>query len=273
VAPSNGVLVRPVTMTTGDGVRLRGDYRPCIGAELLLVLCHGFTQHRNRPAIRRVVDALAGTAALLTMDLRGHGESAGRCTLGDREVFDVAAAVAEGRRLGHGRIVTLGLSMGGAVVLRQVALAESGERPDAVVAVSSPSRWWIRETPAMRTVHWVVEQPHGRLAGRVAGVRLAGHWYDGGWAVVPASPVEVIHRIAPVPLLLVHGDDDHYFGTEHAAALHRAAGGHGELWIEPDMGHGATGTTPALAERIGDWCRRVTGIGATERDGAAACGR
>ena len=281
--PSDEVPVRPVTLTTSDGVRLRGDYRPAAARSgPLVVLCHGFTQRRTQRAIRRVQDALAGDVPLLTMDLRGHGRSAGRCTLGDEEVLDVAAAVAEGRRLGHDRVVTLGLSMGGAVVLRHAALAGAGDRPDAVVAVSSPSRWWIRETPAMRRVHWIVEQPHGRLVGRIIGVRLAGHWYDGGWAVVPASPVELVHRVAPTPLLLVHGDDDHYFGTEHAAALHRAAGGHGELWIEHGMAHGATGTSPALVHRIVGWARQVTGdtigdtIGdvdgdiTTEQDGEAA---
>ena len=262
----DGFPVRPVTLMTSDGVRLRGEYRPA-GSGPLVVLCHGFTQRRTRPAIRRVLDAL--TAPVLAMDLRGHGRSAGRCTLGDEEVLDVAAAVAEGRRLGHDRIVTLGLSMGGAVVLRHAALSGPGERPDAVVAVSSPSRWWIRETPAMRKVHWVVEQPHGRVAGRLIGVRLAGHWYDGGWAIVPASPVEVVHRIAPTPLLLVHGQDDHYFGTEHALTLHRAAR-HGELWTEPAMGHGATGTSPALVHRIVDWTRRTTGATPSEQDGEAA---
>ena len=256
MSPSDDVPVRSVTLTTSDGVRLRGDYRPARAPSGPLVgLCHGLTQRRTRQPIRRVLDALAGDVPLLTMDLRGHGRSAGRCTLGDEEVLDVA--VAEGRRLGHERVVTLGFSMGAAVVLRHAALAGAGERPDAVVAVSSPSRWWIRETPAMRRVHWIVEQPHGRLAGRVLGVRIAGHWYDGGWAVVPSSPVEVVHRVAPTPLLLVHGDDDRYFGAEHAVALHRASGCHGELWIEPDMGHGATGTSPALVRRMVDWAHQA----------------
>ncbi|MGH3980334.1 MAG: alpha/beta hydrolase family protein, partial [Pseudonocardiaceae bacterium] len=156
------------------------------------------------------------------------------------------------------------------VTLRHAALAAPGERPDAVVAVSSPSRWWIRESPAMRRVHWVIEAPHGRLAGRLLGVRIAGRWSDGGWTEVPASPVEVMDRIAPTPLLLVHGAADHYFGAEHATALHRAAGGHGELWLEPGMVHGARGTAPALVHRILAWARRATGIPTSDRDGEAA---
>lgn len=268
------VPVRAVTLMTSDGVRLCADYlRPGAGHGPAVVLCHGFTQCATRPAIRQVVAALSARVPVLVPDLRGHGRSGGSCTLGDDEVHDIAAAVAEARRQGHRRVVTLGVSMGAAIALRHAALAEAGQRPDAVAAVSSPSRWWIRESPAMRRVHWVVEQPHGRLAGRLVGVRISGNWYDGGWEVVPASPVEVVDRIAPTPLLLVHGSQDEYFGTDHAVALHRAAGGHGELWLEPGMGHGAGGTSPALVHRIADWARAVTGLGAAgsdEQDGEAA---
>ncbi len=256
------ISVRAVTLMTSDGVRLRADWlRSATDPGPAVVLCHGFTQCATRPAIRQMVTALSAEVPVLVPDLRGHGRSDGACTLGDDEVHDIAAAVAEARRQGHTRVATLGVSMGAAIVLRHTALAEAEQRPDAVAAVSGPSRWWIRETAAMRRVHWVVEQPHGRIAGRLVGVRIAGHWYDGGWAVVPASPVEVMDRIAPTPLLLVHGSHDEYFGTDHAVALHRAADGHGELWLEPGMGHGAGGTSPALVHRIVAWARAVTAPG------------
>ncbi len=264
------VPVRAVALMTSDGVRLRADYlRPATDPGPAVVLCHGFTQCATRTAIRQMVAALSGQVPVLVPDLRGHGRPGGACTHGDDEVHDVAPAVAEARRQGHGRVMTLGVSMGAAIALRHAALSEPGQRPDAVVAVSSPSRWWIRESAAMRRVHWVIEQPHGRLAGRLLGVRITGSWYDGGWAVVPASPVEVVHRVAPTPLLLVHGSQDEYFGTDHAVALHRAADGHGELWLEPGMGHGAGGTSSALVHRIVDWARTVTGPGAAIGQGGS----
>lgn len=261
--------VRAVTLMTSDGVALRADYLPRpTDPGFAVVLCHGFTQCAARPAIRQMVTALAEHVPVLVPDLRGHGRSGGACTFGDDEVHDIAAAVAEARRQGHRRVVTLGVSMGGAIVLRHAALAEPGQQPDAVAAVSSPSRWWIRESAAMRRVHWVIEQPHGRLAGRLVGVRIAGRWSDGGWAVVPASPVEVVERIAPTPLLLVHGSADEYFGNEHAVALHRAAGGHGQLWLEPGMGHGAGATKPVLVHRIVGWARAAAGLEPVVPDGS-----
>lgn len=40
----------------------------------------------------------------------------------------------------------------------------------------------------------------------------------------PARPLAVvIGRISPIPLLIVHGDQDHYFPVEHPHALYAAA--------------------------------------------------
>jgi pimeloyl-ACP methyl ester carboxylesterase len=77
------------------------------------------------------------------------------------------------------------------------------------------------------------------------------------WASLPVSPIEVVDRIKP-PLLLVHGDEDHYFPVEHGGALHRAAG-RAELWLEPGMGHAETAVTPGLVDRIGGWLNRTCG--------------
>jgi uncharacterized protein len=42
--------------------------------------------------------------------------------------------------------------------------------------------------------------------------------------LAPEDPVDLIGRIAPTPVLLVHGRDDHYFDAEQAMLLfHRAA--------------------------------------------------
>jgi pimeloyl-ACP methyl ester carboxylesterase len=211
------------------------------------VVAHGFTNHVRRPAVRRVLETLASRGPVLALDFRGHGRSGGRSSIGITETEDLTAVIGHLRRLGCDRVVTVGFSMGGAVVLRQAALSDSADRPDAVVAVSSPTRWWVRETAPMRLVHWLLEQPHGRWCARLIGVRLGAPW-----TVVPPSPVEVVSRIAPTPVLFVHGECDHYFPASEASALHEACGS-GELWREPGMRHAESGTTPGLADRIAAW--------------------
>ena len=56
-----------------------------------------------------------------------------------------------------------------------------------------------------------------------------------------------------MPLLVVHGDADHYFPVEHAEQLFAAANEPKELWIEPGFGHAEAAVTPDLLDRIGRW--------------------
>jgi pimeloyl-ACP methyl ester carboxylesterase len=102
----------------------------------------------------------------------------------------------------------------------------------------------------MRRVHWVIEKRLGRLTGRMLRrTRIAAT----GWNPVPEPPDAAAPRIAPTPLLVVHGDADLLFPVEHAHALYAAAGEPKQLWIEPGFGHAENAATPELMTRIGDW--------------------
>ncbi|MFC9622606.1 alpha/beta hydrolase [Streptomyces sp. NPDC056930] len=266
------------TLRTDDGVRIEAVYEPCTAdaaaaAETsfdstAIVVAHGFTGSVDRPAVRRAAGVFARRAAVITFSFRGHGGSGGRSTVGDREVLDLAAAVEWARALGHRRIVTVGFSMGGSVVLRHGALytgrstagAEAGgvtgregrieAHADAVVAVSAPARWYYRGTAPMRRLHWVVTRPVGRLVGRY-GFRTRIDRND--WNPVPLPPVEAAGLIAPAPLLIVHGDQDPYFPLDHPRMLADAAGDGAELWLERGMGHAENAADESLLTRIGDW--------------------
>jgi pimeloyl-ACP methyl ester carboxylesterase len=241
------------TLTTADGVRLDAHHDPAdvpTADGLAVVLAHGFTCTWRRPATRRTVAALTPVAGVVSFDFRGHGRSGGASTVGDREILDVAAAVGWARSLGYARVATLGFSMGAAVVVRHAAL-HGGVA--AVAAVSGPSRWYYRGTTPMRRAHWVIERRLGRLVGRVA---LRTRVAPGGWDPVPEAPHEVIDRISPAPLLIVHGDADGYFPLEHAEKLFAAAAEPKELWVEPGFGHAESAASPELLSRIASWLGR-----------------
>jgi len=253
---------------TDDGVSIDSVYDPPVAVydagtpssvDPVFVVAHGFTGDVDKPHVRRVVEAFTQYGAVVSFSFRGHGASGGRSTVGDREVLDLAAAVAWARELGHARVVTAGFSMGGSVVLRHAALYGSGgsgregrteAHTDAVVSVSAPARWYYRGTAPMRKLHWLVTRPEGRLVGRY-GFRTRIHHQE--WDPVPLSPVAAVPRIAPTPLLIVHGDRDGYFPVDHPRMLAAAAGDHGELWLEGGMGHAEHAATDELLARIGDW--------------------
>lgn len=237
-------------LRASDGVRISAHHDPGPDSDLVYVAAHGFTGSWRTPAMRRVAAVLAQTGGVVTFDFRGHGRSGGASTVGDQEILDVEAAVAWARSLGYRRIATIGFSMGAACVVRHAA-AYPADDLVGVAAVSGPSRWYYRGTVPMRRLHWVVERRLGRLVSRLAlhtRVSAAG-WPD----PLPESPTDAAARLAPVPLLVVHGDADRYFPLEHAHALHTAAGPTGELWVEPGFGHAENAASDELLRRIGAW--------------------
>ncbi|WP_084557736.1 alpha/beta hydrolase [Hamadaea tsunoensis] len=217
-------------------------------ARTAFVVAHGFTGTWRKPATRRAAAVFARYGGVVTFDFRGHGRSAGGSTVGALEIHDLEAAVGWARELGYDKIVTVGFSMGASVVVRHAALVRGVA---AAVAVSGPARWYYRGTPPMRRVHLVIENPVGRMVSRVfLRTRIAG---GGAWDPVPEAPFEVSGRIAPAPLLVVHGDADAYFPVEHAHQLYDAAEPPKELWIEAGFGHAENAAPPELLDRVAQW--------------------
>ena len=234
------------TIVTEDGVPIDAVHLAGRG-DLGIVVAHGFTLNWQHGAVWKIVTRLNRFGGVVSFDFRGHGRSGGWSTLGDLEINDVDIAVAYARELGYTRIATVGFSMGASTVLRHAGLIGG---VDAVVAVSGPGRWYYRGTKPMRRVHFAIEHRIGRLfASTFLNTRISG----GRWDPVPVSPTEAAARIAPTPLLIVHGDQDDFFPVDHAQQLYAAAHDPKELWIIPGFGHAESATQPALLDRIGAW--------------------
>jgi pimeloyl-ACP methyl ester carboxylesterase len=252
-------MTKPVpkawTIVTVDGVPIDAAHLPG-DSGLAIVLAHGFTQNWQRPPVWKVATRLNRFGGVVTFDFRGHGRSGGVSTLGDKEINDVDVAVGYARELGYQRIATVGFSMGGSIVLRHAALIGG---VDAVVAVSSPGQWYFRGTRPMRLVHFAVEHRAGRLLARTGMNTRIG---NSKWDPEPLPPADAAARIAPVPLLIVHGDKDKYFPVDHAQRLYDSAREPRELWIIPGFEHAERNAPSAVLDRIGGWVRRATGLDA-----------
>ncbi len=247
-----GPFATEQSLLTPDGVRLRAGLAPGPGGHTAIVLVHGFNARINKAANLQVLGVLAESFPVIAVELRGHGDSEGECTLGDKEIHDVTAAVQWARELGFRSVATVGFSMGASVVVRHAGLVGGVE---GVVAVSGPAFWNYRGTPVMRRLHFGVEHPVGRLVVRhVLGTRVIPPPWPQPW---PLAPVEAARRIPPLPFLIVHGTQDAFFPQEHPDALRRAAAqgaaelgvpDRTELWLRP-FGH-AEAAIPA--EVLGD---------------------
>lgn len=262
--PLARVPARAQWLLTADGVRISAHHDPPVGQgrEVAIVTAHGFTMSWRSPASLRVARLLSEDAGVLSFDFRGHGESSGHTTMGDREVLDVDAAARWAEVLGYRRVATLGWSMGAAVVVRHAGLRgtrlPTGERlvvrPDAVAAVSGPSRWHYTGTPAMRRIDRGITTRAGRaVVHHLFGTRVLPN----GWVQDPEEPVALASRITPTPFLVVHGEADEFFPVEHAHELYDASEPTSTaLWLEPDFGHAELAASDALVRRIGAWLRK-----------------
>jgi len=226
-----------------DGVRLAGT-RLGADRDTAIVIAHGFMAYRTKPRWRVLAEGLAARFTVYTFDMRGHGQSAGACTGGEKEVKDVHAVVAYARSRGHARVVSVGGSLGGIAVIGEAAEYRD---VDAMIAISSPALWASSDSKMVKRMTWLFTSPVGRaLARRVMGTTINLEWGN------PLPPADLIGRIAPIPVLIIHGEDDHFFPATDAELLYGRAGEPKRLLILPQFGHAEDGFTPAFVEQLAD---------------------
>ena len=216
-----GLAVHPVSLQTADGLTLRGWFIPSENGAAV-ALFHGYAGNRQQLASEGAALARAGYGVLL-LDARAHGESGGeRSSFGDAERYDVRAAV-DFLVARSARIALLGFSAGASAV---ALVAAEDPRVNAVVL----------EAPTT-SIHEFARDESGRLAFLRAPVILATlRW--AGIHVDAVAPVAAVAKIAPRPLLVVHGSDDRIIPVMRGRAVYEAAAEPKRLLVIEGGGHG-----------------------------------
>lgn len=233
----------PFSVTTLDGVPIAGVViLPPDRADTAVVLCHGFLGSWRRSQNVALARTLAERYAVFLLDFRGHGDSEGLSTVGDREALDVHAVVSLARERGYHLVVGVGASMGAISVLREAARFRD---VDGVVSISSPGRW---------SGHGRVARMAGVLVTTGVGRAIARRAFKTNvypeWTWSP-PPVEMAELIEP-PLLIVHGTNDRFIPKAQAQLLYARAKHPKRLLILPGFGHAELGYTPEFADMLRD---------------------
>lgn len=165
----------------------------------------------------------------LLVDFRGAGGSSrSDQTLGIREAEDVAAAFAYARaQWPELPVVLYGVSMGGAAVLRAMALADV--RPAAIILEA------VFDTLLTTTRHrfdalGLPGSPAAELLLFWGGVQFGANPFS-------HNPVDYAESV-DVPALLLYGEEDPWILSPEREALASALGGPVEVVSFPGQGHG-----------------------------------
>ncbi|MFO0960633.1 MAG: alpha/beta fold hydrolase [Isosphaeraceae bacterium] len=219
---------RPWSVTTEDGLTLRGGWLPDPSSDRLLILVHGMRESSEHLA-DLAVDLHRRGFNVLFFDLRGHGRSdPHRLTMGRRERADLLAALkwARGEGFTPDRIGWLGRSMGGAMLVM-----EGADNPEiGVVVLDSP----YGNLPVLLDDQLTRHSHLPKVFN--PGIILAAHQVY-GVRTDDLMPIESARQWGDRPMLLIHGDQDAIVPIEQARSLAQAAGPSCELRILRGVGH------------------------------------
>ncbi len=235
------MVEREMVLDSG-GINLRGSVvLPAHdGNWPLVVLCHGIPSGSPTPGDPGY-GALAGRcaesgSAACCFNFRGTGLSEGDFSLGGW-VADLEALMEEARRArgafegcDPSRIALMGFSGGGAVSMIHAARRKGLA---GVASLSSPAdfsrlmtREGISDFIARARVIGIIRDPAFPPSEEAYYREMLAH-----------SPVDSVGRIAPVPLLIVHGDEDDMVPVEEARRLFEAATEPKEFLVVKGGGH------------------------------------
>lgn len=221
-----GLAYESMRFASGHGPDLEAWSIPVERPKGLVVLFHGYASSKSSLLPQATILADLGWQTM-PVDFYGSGGSSGTSTtLGVLEAKDVAAALEVARMQSVAPVVLYGISMGGAALLRAVAMEDA--RPDALIVEGTydtllgtvRNRFRSMAVPA-----WPAAELLLYWGGRQQGFDAFAH-----------NPVAYAERV-DVPTLVLHGEDDPRVTLDEAQRLHAALGPHGELAVVPDAGH------------------------------------
>lgn len=218
-----GTPAEDVWIATPEGARLHALYLPATGTPRgALLFLHGNAENLSSH-VHAVTSLPAQGYHVLALDYRGYGRSEGHASIdGIHEDARLALRWLQSHS-GALPLVVYGQSLGGTVALNLVARsdADSRRRIAAVIADSAFAsyRGIAREKLDQSWLTWPLQWPLSLL--------VSDAW----------SPVAVVDRISPIPLLLIHGERDAVVPPHHSDALYRRAGEPKMLWRIPGGRH------------------------------------
>ncbi len=238
-----GLAYEDIYFDANDGTRLHGWWLPAQGqAAGTILFLHGNAENISTH-IMSVRWLPARQFNVFLLDYRGYGASGGEPTLeGMQDDVDSALRTLLTRTdVDPNRIVIFGQSLGGSIAIYNVAHSPYRQHIRAVVVESAFAsyRQITREKLASFWLTWPFQWPLS-------------------WTVSDDyNPSAAVAGISPIPLLIIHGDQDPIVPVNHAKRLFELAREPKQLWIVSGGGHIQAFQSQIYRDRFVDYLANV----------------
>lgn len=205
-----------------------GWFIPRPGATTAIVICPGYRSDKF-DVLGIAAHLWKANHHILAFEYHGHGEVVGTpITLGYSEIHDFLGAIAYIQQRAPGaRIGVVGYSMGAAVSIMGTA------RSSAVEALVSDSAFATHASVVdyqFRRIFHVPSPPVYWMTDNLLRWRAGYHFKQ-------VEPLRDVAKIAPRPILFIHGEKDSLVDPRDAQLLYNAAQEPKELWLLPNVDH------------------------------------
>jgi len=225
-----------VYFNSSDGLMLHGWFFKAREEKGTILVCHGNVQNIGTHA-KLDLWLIDKGYNLFIFDYRGYGRSQGTPDM--KGVHRDAEAALEAvlfalPRERHDDVIVFGKSLGGAISVYTVANSPYKHRVKALIldSVFSSYRMLAREKVSTSIIGWPFQYPLSYLVND------------------DYSPIRFIDRIAPVPVMIIHGIDDPVVPAHHGRMLFDAALPPKEFWEILFPGHVLSQADEAIRSRI-----------------------
>ena len=181
---------------------------------------------------------------VLALDYRGYGASEGKPSLAGMQL-DIEAAMHSlltHQGVDPNKIIIFGQSLGGALAIYYAAHSSYRANIRAVVVDSAFSDYRLitKEKLSAFFLTWPFQ------------------WLP--WLTVDDnySPIASVAALSPLPLLLIHGDQDVVVPPHHSQQLFEQAGEPKQLWIVPGAGHTQSLSNESVRNQLIEFLLRHT---------------
>jgi uncharacterized protein len=238
-----GLEYEEVEFTAADGVRLHGWFLPARGPRRGSILfLHGNAENISTHLASAAWLPGDGFEVLL-FDYRGYGRSDGSPSLPGLHLdFEAALEALLARpKTDPDRVVVFGQSLGGSLAITALAASPRRQQVRALIVEGAFTsyRALAREKLAGFWLTWPLQAP--------LGLTIDDRY----------RPIDVIDELAPLPVLIVHGEADRIVPPDHAIALYKAARPPKTLWLVPGAGHIAAFTTATNRAELVDYLSQI----------------